>query len=74
MDTYKPLLTNQELKELCGVAYKQEVTPLSQTRLAHKTIQQLRKQYRPQKSTVEQRMEMKMAKQVTALKQAIKNS
>lgn len=74
MDTYKPLLTNEELKELCAVAYKQKATPLAQARLAHKTIQQLRKQYRPQKVTVEQRMEQKMAEQVAALQQVIKNS
>ena len=73
MDTYKPLLTNQELKELCRIAYKNKATPLAQTQLAIKTIQQLRKQYRPEKSTVGARMEKRMAKQVAALKQAIEN-
>lgn len=74
MDTYKPLLTNKELKELCAVAFRLEATPLAQTRLAHKTIQQLREQYKPEKFTVEQRMEQKMAEQVAALQQAINNS
>jgi len=71
MDTYKPLLTNSELKTLCKLAEKSADTPLAQTRKAHQAIDNLRKQHKPKRLTVEERMADKMAKQVAALKESI---
>jgi len=53
MNTYKPLLTNQELKTLCKSTLKLANTPLQQVRYAHQIISRLKRKYKPKKSTIE---------------------
>jgi len=73
MNTYKPLLDNLELKKLCDEAYKNAPTPLQQTNLALKNIENLRSGHKPKANTTSDRVKQIMAQKIAALKKALDN-